>query len=79
MFFFVPYVVTGSYNVNVGMVGSKYSVLGTNKEIAIRRYLTGIPERFEPEENDIALNGIAVTIDKKTKLSKNIQKIRINL
>jgi metallophosphoesterase (TIGR00282 family) len=68
-----------AYITDVGMVGSKYSVLGTNKEIAIRRYLTGIPERFEPEENDIALNGVAVTIDKKTKLSKNIEKIRINL
>jgi hypothetical protein len=67
-----------AYITDAGMVGSKYSVLGTNKDIAIRRYLTGIPERFEPEENDIVLNAVAVTIDKKTKLSKNIEKIRIN-
>ncbi|MGC8554154.1 MAG: TIGR00282 family metallophosphoesterase [Candidatus Acidulodesulfobacterium sp.] len=68
-----------AYITDAGMVGSKYSVLGTNKDIAIRRYLTGIPERFEPEENDIVLNAVSLTIDKKTKLSKNIEKIRINL
>ena len=68
-----------AYITDVGMVGSKYSVLGTKKDIAINRYLTGVPERFVPEENDIALNAVAVTIDKKTKLSKNIEKIRINL
>jgi calcineurin-like phosphoesterase len=61
------------------MVGSKYSVLGTNKDIAIKRYLTGMPEKFIPEENDIVLNAVSITVDKKTKLSKNIEKIRINL
>ncbi len=68
-----------AYITDVGMVGSRYSVLGTNKDIAIRRYLTGMPEKFIPEENNIVLNAVSITIDKKTKLSKNIQKIRINL
>ncbi len=67
-----------AYITDVGMVGSKYSVLGTNKDIAIRRYLTGMPEKFIPEENNIVLNAVSVTVDKKTKLSKNIQKIRVD-
>lgn len=67
-----------AYITDVGMVGSKYSVLGTNKDIAIRRYLTGMPEKFIPEENNIVLNAVQVIVDKKTKLSKNIQKIYIN-
>lgn len=67
-----------AYITDVGMVGSKYSVLGTNKDIAIRRYLTGMPEKFIPEENNIVLNAVQVIVDKKTKLSKNIQKIYID-
>ena len=67
-----------AYITDAGMVGSKYSVLGTNKDIAIKRYLTGMPEKFIPEENDIVLNAVSITVDKKTKLSKNIEKIRIN-
>ena len=67
-----------AYITDVGMVGSKYSVLGTNKDIAIKRYLTGMPEKFIPEENDVVLNAVSITVDKKTKLSKNIQKIRID-
>jgi hypothetical protein len=67
-----------AYITDAGMVGSKYSVLGTNKDIAIRRYLSGMPERFIPEENNIVLNAVHVTVDRKTKLSKNIQKICVN-
>ncbi len=67
-----------AYITDVGMVGSKYSVLGTNKDIAIKRYLTGMPEKFIPEANDIVLNAVSITVEKKTKLSKNIQKIRID-
>ena len=68
-----------SYISDVGMVGSKYSVLGTDKDIAIKRYLTGMPEKFVPEEKNIVLNAVSITVDKNTKLSKNIQKIRIDI
>jgi len=67
-----------AYITDAGMVGSKYSVVGTDKDIAIKRYLTGMPGRFVPEEKDIILNGVLVVIDKKTKLSKNIQSICID-
>ncbi len=67
-----------AYITDVGMVGSKYSVVGTNKDIAIKKYLTGMPEKFIPEENNIVLNAVQVIVDKKTKLSKNIQKIYID-
>lgn len=67
-----------AYITDAGMVGSKYSIVGTDKDLAIKRYLTGMPCRFIPEEKDIILNGVLVVIDKKTKLSKDIQKICID-
>lgn len=67
-----------AYITDVGMVGSKYSVVGTNKDIAIKRYLTGMPDKFIPEEKNIMLNGVLVVVDKTTKLSKDIQKIYID-
>lgn len=67
-----------AYISDVGMVGSKYSVLGMNKESAINRFLTGIPERFLPEAGNVVLNGVFVSIDGKTKMAREIKKIRIN-
>ncbi|MCL4542790.1 MAG: TIGR00282 family metallophosphoesterase [Deltaproteobacteria bacterium] len=67
-----------AYITDVGMVGSKYSVVGTNKDIAIKRYLTGMPDKFIPEEKNIILNGVLIVVDNKTKLSKDIQKIYID-
>ncbi len=67
-----------AYITDVGMVGSKYSVVGTNKDIAIKRYLTGMPDKFIPEEKNIIFNGVLIVVDKTTKLSKDIQKIYID-
>lgn len=68
-----------AYISDAGMVGSAYSVLGTAKEAAIRKYLTGVPERFEPQEGNIVLNAVSVTVEKKTGFSKDIKKIRIKV
>ncbi|MFW0883675.1 TIGR00282 family metallophosphoesterase [Candidatus Acidulodesulfobacterium sp. H_13] len=67
-----------AYITDVGMVGSKYSVIGTNKDVAIRKYLTGMPEKFVPEEKNIILNAVCVTVDKKIKSNSSIEKIYVN-
>ena len=67
-----------SYITDVGMVGSKFSVIGAQKDIAINKYLTGMPAKFIPEEKNIILNAVLVTIDPLSKLSKDIRKIFID-
>ncbi len=67
-----------SYITDVGMVGSKFSVIGAQKDIAINKYLTGMPAKFIPEEKNIVLNAVLVTIDPLSKLSKDIRKIFID-
>jgi hypothetical protein len=67
-----------AYISDVGMVGSKFSVIGAQKDIAIKKYLTSLPAKFVPEENNIMLNAVLIVIDPVTKLSKSIQKINID-
>lgn len=39
-----------AYITDIGMTGIQDSVLGMKKDIAIKRFLKGIPERYEPEQ-----------------------------
>ena len=68
-----------AYISDAGMVGSRYSVLGTQKEIAVNKYLTNMPAKFTPEENNMMLNGVFITVDADTKLSISIKKINIDV
>jgi len=48
---------------DVGMTGSRDSVLGVRKEQAIERMRTGMPVRFESAESDVWVMGAAVEIN----------------
>lgn len=50
---------------DVGMTGSRDSVLGVKKEGAIERLRTGMPVRFETAEEDIWVMGAAVVINER--------------
>jgi len=65
-----------AYLTDVGMVGSKYSVLGMDPQIAITRFLYGINERFEVAEDTEAEFGAAlITFDTETNKAIKIEKI----
>ena len=44
-----------AYMTDLGMTGSMDSVIGIKKEIAIERFLTGLPKKFETAKLDLAL------------------------
>ena len=44
-----------AYQTDAGMTGPFFSVIGVVKEDVIRRFLTQIPERFEPASQDARL------------------------
>lgn len=52
-----------AYITDVGMCGSRDSVIGVKKEIIIRRMLTQMPQTFEVAEHDVWLEGVAVETD----------------
>ena len=52
-----------AYITDVGMTGPKNSVLGVKKEIIINKFLTGLPNKFEIEEDEGQLNSVLLNID----------------
>ncbi len=67
-----------AYMSDAGMCGDYNSVLGMSKDEPLHRFLARIPkERFEPANGPATLSGIAVDIDDKTGLAKQVRSIRI--
>lgn len=62
---------------DAGMTGPFDSVIGVKKDIIIRRFLNGLPEKFEIANNDIHLNGVFLSIDTDSGKTKDINRINI--
>jgi metallophosphoesterase (TIGR00282 family) len=55
-----------AYITDLGMAGSRNSVIGIRKEQAIQKFLTSRPIRFEPDKGGSYLSGVVVEIDPAT-------------
>ena len=66
-----------AYITDVGMCGPVDSVLGVEPDIAIKKFKTNLPVRFESAESDIALNGVIINIDEKTGKASSIERVNI--
>ncbi len=64
-----------AYVTDVGMVGPRDSVIGVQKEAALRRFLTGMPHRFETASGVVTFNSVLVTISRRTGRATSIQRI----
>jgi 2',3'-cyclic-nucleotide 2'-phosphodiesterase len=64
-----------AYVTDVGMVGPRDSVIGVNKEAALYRFRTGIPQRFETATGVVTFNSVLVTINRHTGRATSIQRI----
>lgn len=62
---------------DLGMIGSKDSVIGFKKEIAIERSLTQLPLKMEVEENPSVINGVVVEISTEDGKAISIQTIQM--
>ncbi|MEW6087776.1 MAG: TIGR00282 family metallophosphoesterase [bacterium] len=52
-----------AYITDVGMTGAHDSVIGIKKELAIRRFLTQMPVKFDVASEDIQFNALCVQIN----------------
>jgi len=57
-----------AYITDVGMTGPRESVLGVEKDIIVKRFLTGRPERFEPARGDLQFNGVIISFESPNKV-----------
>jgi metallophosphoesterase (TIGR00282 family) len=61
---------------DVGMVGVENSVLGVDKDIIIKRFLTQLPFQMELAEGPVLVNAVLISLDDKTGLAQNIEKLK---
>ena len=64
-----------AYITDVGMTGAKNSVLGMEIDVAIKRFLTSLPEKYKVASGDAILNSIIVKINDENCKVESIERI----
>ncbi len=65
-----------AYVTDLGMVGALHSVLGMDTERVIERFLTQLPNRFDPVEKGPAVfNSVLIAIDEETGRALSIERV----
>lgn len=64
-----------AYQTDTGMTGPYESVIGVDKDIILRRFLTGLTGRMEAARHGIELHGAMITADESTGKAIKIQRI----
>ena len=52
-----------AYMTDLGMCGPEGGVLGTDRAVILRRFTTGLPQRFVPAAGKIVLRGARITVN----------------
>jgi 2',3'-cyclic-nucleotide 2'-phosphodiesterase len=63
-----------AYQTDVGMTGPYNSVIGVDKEIVMRRFLTGVPSRMEAARGGVELHSVIVDVDESTGRATGIRR-----
>jgi 2',3'-cyclic-nucleotide 2'-phosphodiesterase len=67
-----------AYITDVGFTGPHDSVIGVEREPALARFLTGLPQRFETATENPRLNGVLVTCDPATGRASRIERVNLS-
>jgi calcineurin-like phosphoesterase len=65
-----------AYQTDAGMTGPYDSVIGVEKDIILRRFLTGLAGRMEAARHGIELHGVVINADEATGKATSIRRIR---
>jgi hypothetical protein len=66
-----------AYITDIGMTGPVHSVIGIKKELAIEKFLTGMPRRFEVASGPAVLSAVLIEVDPTIGKAVSIQRFRI--
>jgi len=66
-----------AYITDLGMCGPYDSVIGIEKELALKKFRTGLPVRFSIAKRDARVCGVVVEIDETTGQSRSIERIQL--
>jgi metallophosphoesterase (TIGR00282 family) len=67
-----------AYITDVGMTGPSYSVIGIDVDQIIRRFLTGMPDRFETGQGKGMLSAVVVDINPDSGKAAGIQRLQLS-
>jgi metallophosphoesterase (TIGR00282 family) len=68
-----------AYITDVGMTGSIDSVLGIKKEVALERFLTLTPNKFDVARENVWLQGVVIDIDDSSGKSTAIERVNVKV
>ena len=68
-----------AYITDLGLTGPTDSVIGVEPAVALQRFLTQMPNRFEPAKGPAALHGAILRIDPETGRGLSIERLRVPL
>jgi 2',3'-cyclic-nucleotide 2'-phosphodiesterase len=66
-----------AYQTDSGMTGPYESVIGIDKDIILRRFLTGLHGRMEAARHGVELHAVVISADENTGLATGIERIRL--
>jgi len=61
---------------DAGMTGPHESVIGMDRQAMIKRFLDGLPAKFEVAPGDPRLNGVVIEVDDSTGRARGISRLR---
>lgn len=64
-----------AYQTDAGMTGSRDSVIGIRKEIAVEKFVTQLPARFEVAKKNPVLCGVVIDVDDTTGRARSIERV----
>ena len=64
-----------AYITDLGMTGAYDSIIGIEKDLALRRFLTGLPVRFVTARRDPRLCGVILDIDEASGRARSIERL----
>ncbi len=67
-----------AYITDVGMTGPHDSIIGVDARPVIKRFLDGLPARFEPATGPPRLNAVVITADCKNNQATKIQRLNLS-
>jgi metallophosphoesterase (TIGR00282 family) len=66
-----------AYITDLGLTGPTDSVIGVEPELALARFISGMPNRFEPAKGPAMLQGVVIRIDPETGRGLSIERLRV--
>jgi hypothetical protein len=65
-----------AFHTDAGMCGPTESVIGVKSELAVRRFRTHMPTRFEPAAGPTIVQGTIVTVDPATGRATGVERLQ---